>query len=418
MTGRTPGGSQASLREANRTMVVDALRLAGALTQAEIARRTGLSPATVSNIVRDLRRSGSVAVSPTSRTGRRALEVTLTQHAGVAVGLDFGHSHVRVAVSDLSHEVLAEEERFLDVDGSADAGLGTAVDMVTRLLAEIGAQREQAVGIGVGVPGPIDVASGTIDSATIMPGWQGVSAVPYLQERLGIPVHLDNDANLGALAELIWGAGQGCRNLVYIKLATGVGAGLVLDEQVYRGRSGTAGEIGHMPIESQGRICRCGNRGCLETLVGVPALLEMLRPRHGEDLTVRGLIALAAHGDIGCERVLGDAGRSVGIAVAGLCNMLNPERIIVGGELGAAGEMLLGPLRDVVRRNAIPAAAAGATIVPGVLGERAEVLGGLALVLREARHLGGTPVLSRSRNGLVTRTTSERSTLDDKAILR
>jgi glucokinase-like ROK family protein len=384
MSGVMPG-SQTSLREANQHRVLRAVRTAGSLTQAEIARVTGLSAATVSNIVRELRGSGAVVVTPTSSGGRRAQSVSLSRAAGVAVAVDFGHSHLRVAVCDLAHTVLAEEAIPLDVDQSADEGLTQAERMVEKLLDRADSGHGDVIGVGLGLPGPIDTVTGAVGSSTILPGWVGVSPAKVMRERIGLPVHVDNDANLGALGELVWGAGRGLTDLAFLKAATGLGAGLVIGGRVYRGPRGTAGEIGHITLDESGRVCRCGNRGCLETFVGAPFLLELLRTSHGEGLTLRRVISLAAEGDSGCARVIADAGRHIGVGVANLCNLLNPQRIIVGGDLAGAGDLLLEPLREAVRRYAIPSAARSVSVVVGELGDRAEVLGALALVLQESQ---------------------------------
>jgi predicted NBD/HSP70 family sugar kinase len=249
--------------------------------------------------------------------------------------------------------------------------------------------RDRLLGAGVGLAGPIDRRSGAVGSSTILPGWIGVNVAAELGDRLEVSVHVDNDANLGALAESVLGAGRGASEMVYLMLSSGIGAGLILGGRLYRGAGGTAGEIGHVLVDESGAMCRCGNRGCLETFVGAGALLDLLRRSHGDDLTVPDLIALAQRGDPGCQRVLADAGRTVGSVVAALCNQFNPERIVVGGELAAAGELLLEPLRQAVRRFAIPAAA-NIRVLSGELGERAELFGALALVLGESdRALSG-----------------------------
>jgi predicted NBD/HSP70 family sugar kinase len=173
-------------------------------------------------------------------------------------------------------------------------------------------------------------------------------------------------------------------------VATGVGAGLVFNGRLYHGSSGTAGEIGHVTIDESGAVCRCGNRGCLETFAGAEAVLEPLRRRHGERITLRQVVVQAQAGDVGCQRVIADAARALGQAVAGACNLLAPERVIVGGELAQAGELLLDPLRESLARSAI-AATRDVPVVAGVLGERAEVLGAVALVLRESQRFVAEP---------------------------
>jgi predicted NBD/HSP70 family sugar kinase len=378
----TPG-SQSSLHRANLERVIRAVRLAGSLTQAEIARGTGLSAATVSNIVRELRDNGTVQVTPTSSGGRRARAVSLSGDAGIVVGVDFGHSHLRVAVGNLAHQVLAEQTEPIDVDASAAQGFDRAEQLVGRLIAATGIGPDKVIGVGLGVPGPIDVATGVLGSTAILPGWSGINPREELAGRLGMPVHVDNDANLGSLGELVWGSGRGVQDLAYIKVASGVGAGLVINGRIYRGPGGTAGEIGHITLDESGPVCRCGNRGCLETFTAARHVLELLRGAHGPDLTVPRMVQLAREGDPGCRRVIADVGRHVGMGVATLCNVLNPSRVVLGGDLAESGELVIGPIRESVARYAIPSAARQLTVVPGALGGRAEVLGALALVLSE-----------------------------------
>ncbi|MGW3582595.1 ROK family transcriptional regulator [Streptomyces rubiginosohelvolus] len=378
----TPG-SQTSLHRANLERVVRAVRMAGSLTQAEIARSTGLSAATVSNIVRELKEGGTVEVTPTSAGGRRARSVSLSGDAGIVIGVDFGHTHLRVAVGNLAHQVLAEEAEPLDVDASSAEGFGRAEVLVNRLIEATGIGPDKVIGVGLGVPGPIDVESGTLGSTSILPGWTGINPSEELSGRLGVPVYVDNDANLGALGELVWGSGRGVKDLAYIKVASGVGAGLVIDGTIYRGPGGTAGEIGHITLDESGPVCRCGNRGCLETFTAARYVLPLLQPSHGPGLTMERVVQLAREGDPGCRRVIGDVGRHIGSGVANLCNLLNPSRVVLGGSLAEAGELVLGPIRDSVSRYAIPSAARQLSVLPGALGGRAEVLGALALVLSE-----------------------------------
>jgi predicted NBD/HSP70 family sugar kinase len=383
MTDTAPmPGSQSALRRANQLRVLRAVRTAGALTQAEIARGTGLSAATVSNIVRELREAGTVVVSPTYSGGRRAQRVELARHAGIAVGVDFGVSHLRVALSDLGDRIVAEETIAYDVAASAERGMRRAVWLVETLLAQARVDRSEVIGVGVGVPGPVDAATGEIDTATIMTGWAGVRPAEELRGRLGMPVHVDNDANLGALGEMVGGAGRGCGHLVYLKLSNGVGAGIVADGRLYRGAGGIAGEIGHITVDAGGPVCRCGNRGCLETLVGGPYLLQMLPRPVGRDEpppTLLSVIASAMAGDPGCRRILSDAGRALGSGVAILANLFNPRLVILGGELAQAGDLLVQSIRQTAELGAIPGAVRGLQVVRGKLDERAQIVGALTL---------------------------------------
>jgi predicted NBD/HSP70 family sugar kinase len=375
------------LRAANRERLLGLLRSEGPMTQAQLARASGLSPATVSSIARELRDEGWLDEADEG-AGRRAA-LALSRSAGVAVGIDFGKTHVRVVVSDLAHEVLAEAEQPHDVDHAAAEGVALAGSFVRRLLDEVGVGPENVTGVGMGLPGPLRLDTGEVGDSSILPGWIGARPEQLMSDELGLPVRVDNDANLGALAEVVWGAGRGCTEVVYVKAATGVGAGLVLNGRLYHGVAGTAGEIGHMTVNETGPICRCGNRGCLETFAGGEAVIEPLRQHYGA-ISLREVITMARAGDTGCRRALHDAGHALGLAIAGVCNLLAPERVIVGGELAQAGDLLLEHVREMVLRTAI-----GATrelpIVAGVLGERAEVLGAVALVLRESQRFVAEP---------------------------
>jgi predicted NBD/HSP70 family sugar kinase len=380
-------GSLTSLRELNRGRVIESLRELGVASRAEIARSTGLSPATVSTLVGQLVETGLVVDAPQrlsrrSQGGRPPALITLDPLAGVAIGIDFGKRHLAVAISDLSHEILAERWRTMHEDYDARAGMDGAVKLVDEALTRSGTEPDRVLGVGLGLPGPIHRSTGTVGSSAILPGWTDVRIAEVMSERLALPVHVDNDANLGALAELHWGAGHGASTFVYLKMATGIGAGLVIGGRLFHGAGGTAGEIGHTTVDEAGPICRCGNRGCLEMVASAPALAELLRPTRGE-VTGERVVELALEGDPGCRRAIADAGSYAGQAVANLCNLFNPERIVVGGSLGAAGEVLLGPLREAVRRRVIPSAVEDVEIVPGVLGDRAELLGAVALVLKE-----------------------------------
>lgn len=385
-------GSLESLREHNLLRVIDVLLERGVASRADIARQTGLSRTTVSSLVTDLidrgliseRVSGDQRETASSGAGRPPVLLALDRSAGAAIGIDMGHSHLRVAVADLSHAVLAQAERAVDVDQSAADSMAVAAELVEDVLSEAGVPRDRVINVGLGMPGPISNRTGALGSSTIMPGWAGVRAGEEMERQLGLPVTVENDANLGALGEALFGAGQGAQEIVYLKVSSGIGAGLIVGGRIHHGAGGTAGEIGHLLVDEDGHVCRCGNRGCLETVAAAPGLLEQLSRTHGTDLGIQDVIGLARGGDPGCRRVIADAGQHIGRAVAMLCNLLNPARIIVGGDLSAAGDLLLDPLRGALRRYAIPTAAEDAEVLTGGLGEQAEVRGAVALAIGEA----------------------------------
>ena len=391
-------GTLGWLRGRNRERVLGALRERGRISQADIARVTGLSRTTVHTLVTELKDSGVLheveAGVPDFRGGRPAVLLMLRDSSLAVVGIDFGHSHVGVAVGDVGHNVLAERRCDLDVSHDARAALDAATRMTDEVLAEAHVERKSVIGAGIGIPGPVDRARGRVDSATILPGWTDLRIASEMRDRLAMPVEIENDANLGALAELTWGAGRECSNFAYIKVATGIGAGLVIDGRLLRGASGTAGEIGHTTLDESGALCYCGNRGCLETVASGPAIIELVGLINGEVPTLSRIVELAVAGDLRCHRAIADAGHEIGVAIAGLCNLINPERVIVGGLLSRTGEVLLHPMRESIRRHAVQAAAETLDVRPAVFVERAELLGSLALALqgtseRMAKAAGG-----------------------------
>jgi predicted NBD/HSP70 family sugar kinase len=266
-------------------------------------------------------------------------------------------------------------------------GLDLAATMVAEVLEESGLGIERVVAAGMGLPGPIDRRTGRVGSSVILPAWSGLDAAEQLSRRLGVPVDVDNDANLGALAEFTFGAARGLGDVIYVKVSSGIGAGIILGGRLHRGVTGNAGEIGHVEVRPDGVVCRCGNRGCLETVASGTALLGALRPVHGDGLTLAGMLDLAAAGDPGTLRVIHDAGRAIGHALGDLCNSLNPAAIVVGGDLSAAGTPLLDGIREAVDRHAQPGAAEAVSVMRSVLGERAEVLGALTLVIGDTVRL-------------------------------
>jgi predicted NBD/HSP70 family sugar kinase len=384
--GRRSPGSLRSLRERNRLQVLEVVRGIGSVSRADIARRTGLARSTVSTLVNELLGAGLLVErgapeEANTTQGRPPVLLSFDPGAGAVIGMHFDHPVLRVAVADLGYTILAEATVPVDVDHDAQDSLDAAVALIDEVLVTSGVERERLLGAGAALAGPIDMATGTVGSSAILPGWVGLSLAQELEARLGLPVHVDNDANVGALAESVLGVGRGVSEMAYIMLGSGIGAGLIIGGQVYRGSGGTAGEIGHVLVDEHGPLCRCGNRGCLETYAGAGALLDLLRRQHGDALTVDGLVQLARDGDAACQRVIADAARFVGVAAATLCNQLNPELIVIGGELAQTGPLLLDPLRESIVRYAIPAAAENVRVVTGELGERAELLGALVLVL-------------------------------------
>ena len=377
-------GSQTSLREANRARILDVIKKFGVITQVELVEATGLSAGTVSVIVKELHEAGVVSTAPTSRSGRRAINVTLARRLGLVAGVHVGRRDLRVALANPAGEILVRQHLPLAKDHRADTCLDTICLFISDMLDHIGATHEEILCTGVAVDAPIDRTTGAACSQGLLRGWDQVPIAESLENRLGAPVIVDNSANAGGLAECRLGAGFGADPAVYVSVSHGIGAGILIGGQVFRGFSGTAGELGHVSIDEHGPMCYCGNRGCLEAVAGTSAILESLRLTHG-NLSMSDLIEKAIDGDISCRRVIEDSARHIGLALAGLCNLIDPQRVIVGGELTQVGDLFLEPLRRATSRFTLPGSTPTIEIVPGELGEECELIGSIYMALDSVR---------------------------------
>lgn len=374
----------------------DILRLIWAerrISRAEIAQRLELSRSTVSELVEPLLASGLVseAGAGASRGGRRPIVLEFQDDAFDILGVDVGASHVSVARMDLRGRVLAWVGKPHAVQTDPE---GTRA-LVKGLCAEAmdGVARTRLVGIGIAVPSPVDPKHPERLSTVALPKWKGTHGFKPVLAKYRVPVMVDNDANCGALAEHWWGGAQGLSDFTYIKVATGIGAGHFIGGAVQRGASGVAGEIGHVAIDPRGDLCVCGNRGCLTTLVGGAALVaraESLRSRFPRSELATGTITLgrieeaALRDDALALQVVHEAAEHLGVAVAGVLNLLNPAAVILGGGLSVLGDRLLLPLRaSALRRTFVPAVAS-TDIVVSELGPRVVAIGAATLVLDAA----------------------------------
>lgn len=369
------------MRQLNWQRICDALLEKGPLTQAELARQTGLSTATVSNIVKSKVADREVETEPTTRSGRRALLVRLSGKGAVAVGIDFGRRHLRIVLATPGFTVIAEQFIELELGHRAEDGIELASRQLTKLLDENDVCPTTVLGVGVGIPGPIDRRTGTVVQGAILPEWVGMR-LHDLEQHLRFPVVFDNDANLGALAEVTWGQHHTVQNLVFVKIGSGIGAGLILGGHPYTGTLGITGEIGHETIADTGLECHCGKRGCLETVASTSAMITLLGTRG--PVTTDDIVRNALAGDPYTLRVLDDAGSSVGRVLASVANMVNPEVIVLGGPLAGLGTILLEPIKRALLRHAVPSVGESTRLVMSSLGARAEALGAASLVLQSA----------------------------------
>jgi predicted NBD/HSP70 family sugar kinase len=378
-------GASNAVREFNRARVLRAVRDGTANSRGQLCAATGLSRSTITALVLELVGSGALveaADGGSARPGRPTRRLQLAPRSDLVVAVDFGHSHCRVGIVDARGSVLAERNGSLDVDASADRALDHARRSITALTAEV--DRARISGGAVGVPAPVDIRTGAVGPGNVLPRWIDRRPAQELEAATGIAFAVDNDANLGALAEATYGVGRGVADLIYVKASTGIGAGLMLGGRIHHGASGRAGEIGHVPVDPSGPICRCGNRGCLETAASVGQVLLAMQPRHGEQLTLARVIELVKQGDPGAQRVIGDAGRAIGRVLADVVNNLNPEMLALGGELATAGEPFLLAVHQSVERYTQPGIARELRIELGALAGRSELIGAAALALSAA----------------------------------
>lgn len=382
----------ARLRAENRKLLSNLIWGAREISRADLARETGLSRSTVSAIITELLEQGLVIEqgAGTSTGGRRPIVLRFDDTAYGIVGVDLGASHIGVAVTDLRGGVRAWVKRPQNVRDEPEQTLALLSELIREAVAKSLWPLERVLGIGVAAPCPIDPATPDQLSDLVLPAWRGHDLVGALRREFGRPVYLDNDANLGAVAEQWWGAGADGSDLAYIKLATGVGAGFIVDGVLYRGAGGVAGEVGHLVLDPDGALCMCGLRGCLVTLIGAPALVaraeqdlaagleSALTPGH---VTIDALVLAAREGDAVASETVGRAGRQLGAAIANLLTIINPARVVLSGGLTRAGRALFGPLEEMLERRALFSARARVAVVTSRLGESGTALGAATLVL-------------------------------------
>lgn len=376
------------------------------ISRADLSRRLEVSRSTASELVSDLLATKLVAEvgDGPSRGGRRPILLEFQDDEHVILGVDMGATHVAVALTNLRGRVLSWKEEAHPVRSDPEGTRALIVRLCEACLAEVPGASKALLGIGVAVPAPVDHRDPKRLSPTVLPAWEGRSGFDSLETHFGVPVLVDNDANLGAVAERWWGAGRGVEHFTYIKLATGIGAGLMVGGEVYRGATNAAGEIGHVSIDPNGEPCVCGNRGCLVTFVGGEALVRRARaalalarakatgetPEGRESLLAGctitpGLIEEAALArDPLAMGVVREAAHHLGVAIAGLLNLLNPGAVILGGSMARLGDDLLIPLRETVVRRTLVSSVAASEIRISELGPRGIAIGASTLVLAAA----------------------------------
>ncbi len=357
--------------------VFELLRDGTPRTRAQLADASGLARSTIASRIDTLLRLGLVAPygDAVSTGGRPPSLLALNPSARVVVGIDVGASHTAVALVDLAGTVLAETRTDLDVAEGPEVVLGWAEAAVADLLAAQRREPGEIIAIGVGLPGPVEHETGRAINPPIMPGWDRYDVPAHVRRAYDVPVLIDNDVNIMALGERHAHL-RDIDDLVYIKVSTGIGAGIVSGGQLQRGAQGTAGDLGHVRLAGADDVrCRCGNLGCLEAVAAGPALARALREQGLDAGDGRAVVGLVRDGEPLAIQTVRQAGRDLGEVLAVLVNLVNPGAIVIGGDLAEAGESLLAGIRETVYQRSLPLATEHLQIRTSQAGERAAILG-------------------------------------------
>lgn len=381
----------------HRRLVLDSIwESPGGTTRAQIARHLHFSRSAISEIVDNLVQCGLVREQEerASRAGRRPIGLEIDPSRGQVLGIDVGATHLLIVLADLASRPLAEIRIPFDVKAGPDAALREIRGLAGDVLREAGSEWGRVLAIGVGVPGPVVSQEGMVVAPPIMPGWHQFPIRLRLEELFHQPVIVHNDANLGALGEWTFGAGRRRPNLVFMKVGTGIGLGMILNGQLHEGELGAAGEIGHMTLVENGPLCACGSRGCLEALAGGGAIAAWAREAVAAgtrthlasmgpavDLTALDVAEAAAQGDHLAQQILAQAGQHIGVAIAAVVNLLNPGIVVIGGGVAQAGDLLLEPIRTAIRSHSLQAGASSLQVTSASLGYRSSAMGAVAAAL-------------------------------------
>jgi predicted NBD/HSP70 family sugar kinase len=354
-------------------------------TRSELSALTGLARSTVTGRVDALLAAGLIA--PTGETastgGRPPATFAFNPAARIVLGADLGATHARLAVTDLAGNVLAVSNADLDIVVGPEAVLDWVVDNGRKLLDEVDRPASDLLGVGIGLPGPVEHSTGRAVNPPIMPGWDGFDVPSYVRERIPVPVMVDNDVNIMALGEHFT-AWPEYEHLLFIKAATGIGCGIIASGQVYRGAQGAAGDMGHIRVAGTDVHCRCGNTGCLEAVASGAAIAAKL---NGQGIPAGGsldVVELARSGSVPALRLVRQAGRDIGEVLAGAVNFFNPSIIVIGGSLALAGDHLIAGVREVIYQRSLPLATRHLRIAAARTGESSGAIGAGVMVIEHA----------------------------------
>jgi predicted NBD/HSP70 family sugar kinase len=376
------GGAQQVPKVSGAGDMFQLLRDGRPRTRADLAAVTGQARSTVAARIDLLMAAGLIAPAgeATSTGGRPPATFAFAPSARVVLGVDLGATHARLAVTDLASTILAQRELPVLITDGPDLVLDRVAETGAELLREAGRSTSELAGVGVGLPGPVEHATGKPNNPPIMPGWDNADVPAILGDRFHAPVLVDNDVNIMALGEhrTAW---PGVADLLFVKVATGIGAGIIADGALRRGAQGSAGDIGHVAVPGvTDVVCRCGNIGCLEAIASGLAVANKLEGAK----TPADVVALVRSGDVAASQAVRQAGRDIGAVLATSVSLLNPSMIVIGGILADAGEHIVAGIREVVYQRSLPLATQHLRIVTARTGTQAGVLGASAMAVDQA----------------------------------
>ncbi len=377
-------GNRDLIRSINRSILLNLIKTKGEISRAAIANQTGLSPATVTTISGQLIREGLVFEKATgdSTGGRRPIMLAVNPQGGFVIGIKLMEGQVIGALTDLNATILAKDSLSL-ADKQVDSSVSTLFALVNRLVRSAGIKKKQLVGVGIGLAGVVDFANGIVRQNPIF-NWNNIPLRELLETKIHAPIYIDNDVNALTLSERWLEPGQSAENFIVITLGRGVGMGIVINGQIYRGKSGGAGEFGHIIVHPDGLLCDCGRRGCLETLISDRALVAEARRILGTEIThLDDLLRCVSMGYPGAAQILERAGTVLGMQIANLVNLFDPKLIIISGEGIRLGEVFFSAVRSSFRSVVMPGLAQDTEIRVNSWGDDIWALGAASLVIAE-----------------------------------
>ena len=378
-------GSRSLMRELNVSLIIELVRSAGSISRAELARQSQLSAPTVGTIVDHLLVRGilvEVAIAP-SNGGRPPVLLSIDPTAGYVIGIKLRGDGLTTVVCDLEAQIVVTREFPVSLVGDSDVAIQTIASEAREVLRDAKIPRSKVLGVGIGLSGVIDSSAGVCISSHLLQ-WHNVELESKLRRLMRLPVWIDNDVNTLAVAEKWSGDARGARHFVTLSIGRGIGMGIVIDRSLYRGAFGSSGEFGHIIIEPGGPKCECGRLGCLEAIVGEDSMRRQVGERLGREVSRDELISLVNAGDRAAQEVVESAGAKLGLSVANVVTLLNPELLIICGEGTELGPTFTDPIIRAVREQTFASLGLKVEVKVQGWGDEAWAVGAATLVLRES----------------------------------